>query len=536
VADGSCDVSCNISECSYDGGDCDLSTEDDIGLYDENQHLANYDDINLYNENHHESSNDNLFHNVNFGGDIVLEDPQGPGNRMNSLLDMLIKKNVKKDRLKGNLSLLREGDEIRYKNSNDNKNISDADNIPPFTYRHNIMSKFHYGRTKLDAKKTANQPKKNNNFQQYEEMFGEEGNGTLYSQRISQLQTIRKENTSSDNTFIVHGSTVVHQQNRSWYIDDNSLTKTRIENNDNHTNTEHSTQSYVDKLIGNSSTSVRHYHVDNADMHGDFYLEHANQNSSYIKETELKRNYNDMFVAFEKWQNVRSSVSSKKNLNHSLLYSSETFGGKASDSQHIHTATQSNQTFRAGKTLNSQTIKHEPIRDVSAYNVRLRKLYLKLNGKSDELQRLHAKHNPFSADVNHMHPELRHIDYDVEGRNRDKISKKKQKMVKMYDAQQYDISSPGKKPRDTFAESLLYVNRLYNKEFGFEPRKVPAHMPHLIDINVMEHLQARYCNCLLYKLLKVIVIVRMLCLLSSKGQRTVGGEIKIIFRHVVVMW
>ncbi|KAK7868002.1 hypothetical protein R5R35_010176 [Gryllus longicercus] len=49
-----------------------------------------------------------------------------------------------------------------------------------------------------------------------------------------------------------------------------------------------------------------------------------------------------------------------------------------------------------------------------------------------------------------------------------------------------------KRSKDTFAESLLFVNRLYNNEFGFEVRKVPAHMPHLIDKNVMEILQARF--------------------------------------------
>ncbi|XP_047097199.1 N-acetylglucosamine-1-phosphotransferase subunits alpha/beta-like isoform X1 [Schistocerca piceifrons] len=46
--------------------------------------------------------------------------------------------------------------------------------------------------------------------------------------------------------------------------------------------------------------------------------------------------------------------------------------------------------------------------------------------------------------------------------------------------------------RDSFAGSLLYVNRLYSKEFGFEVRKVPAHMPHLIDKKIMEDLQRRF--------------------------------------------
>ncbi|CAD5119659.1 DgyrCDS8253 [Dimorphilus gyrociliatus] len=42
---------------------------------------------------------------------------------------------------------------------------------------------------------------------------------------------------------------------------------------------------------------------------------------------------------------------------------------------------------------------------------------------------------------------------------------------------------------DTYAESLRHVNRIYNKAFGYSPRKVPAHMAHMIDRNVMYELQ-----------------------------------------------
>jgi hypothetical protein len=45
---------------------------------------------------------------------------------------------------------------------------------------------------------------------------------------------------------------------------------------------------------------------------------------------------------------------------------------------------------------------------------------------------------------------------------------------------------------DTYASSLLHVNRLLNKEFGTENRKVPAHMPHLIDIDIMNEMQLRW--------------------------------------------
>ncbi|KAM4569157.1 N-acetylglucosamine-1-phosphotransferase subunits alpha/beta [Odontesthes bonariensis] len=43
--------------------------------------------------------------------------------------------------------------------------------------------------------------------------------------------------------------------------------------------------------------------------------------------------------------------------------------------------------------------------------------------------------------------------------------------------------------QDTFADSLRYVNKLLNGEFGFTSRKVPAHMPHMIDRLIMQELQ-----------------------------------------------
>ena len=45
---------------------------------------------------------------------------------------------------------------------------------------------------------------------------------------------------------------------------------------------------------------------------------------------------------------------------------------------------------------------------------------------------------------------------------------------------------------DTFADSLRHVNRLYTKLYGHEPRKVPAHMPHFIQGDVMRALQDKF--------------------------------------------
>uniref|UniRef100_A0A673IMI1 N-acetylglucosamine-1-phosphotransferase subunits alpha/beta-like n=1 Tax=Sinocyclocheilus rhinocerous TaxID=307959 RepID=A0A673IMI1_9TELE len=52
-----------------------------------------------------------------------------------------------------------------------------------------------------------------------------------------------------------------------------------------------------------------------------------------------------------------------------------------------------------------------------------------------------------------------------------------------------DGTATGRRLRDTFADSLRYVNRLLNAQFGFTSRKVPAHMPHMIDRLVMQELQ-----------------------------------------------
>ncbi|XP_068729613.1 N-acetylglucosamine-1-phosphotransferase subunits alpha/beta-like [Montipora capricornis] len=49
---------------------------------------------------------------------------------------------------------------------------------------------------------------------------------------------------------------------------------------------------------------------------------------------------------------------------------------------------------------------------------------------------------------------------------------------------------PRRKLMDTFADSLLHVHRIYNRKFGYMGRKVPAHMPHMIDVKAMEELHS----------------------------------------------
>ncbi len=45
---------------------------------------------------------------------------------------------------------------------------------------------------------------------------------------------------------------------------------------------------------------------------------------------------------------------------------------------------------------------------------------------------------------------------------------------------------------DTYSDSLIHVNRLYTKAFGTEARKVPAHVPHMINVEFMNEMQRRW--------------------------------------------
>ena len=65
--------------------------------------------------------------------------------------------------------------------------------------------------------------------------------------------------------------------------------------------------------------------------------------------------------------------------------------------------------------------------------------------------------------------------------------KEKQEIESLYKVTVYR----GRNKLDTFGDSLRHVNTLYNKAFGYTARKVPGHMPHMVDKNIMAELQAR---------------------------------------------
>ncbi len=59
--------------------------------------------------------------------------------------------------------------------------------------------------------------------------------------------------------------------------------------------------------------------------------------------------------------------------------------------------------------------------------------------------------------------------------------------------QQYLMNTkPNRILLDTFASSLLHVSRIYNRAFSYRARKVPAHIPHMVDVDIINEMQQKF--------------------------------------------
>ena len=60
------------------------------------------------------------------------------------------------------------------------------------------------------------------------------------------------------------------------------------------------------------------------------------------------------------------------------------------------------------------------------------------------------------------------------------------------DSYKSDTSVTRRRLLDAYSSSLLHVSRIYNKAFGYKARKVPAHMPHMVDSDIIYEMQDRF--------------------------------------------
>ncbi|KAJ6231946.1 hypothetical protein M0813_05308 [Anaeramoeba flamelloides] len=80
----------------------------------------------------------------------------------------------------------------------------------------------------------------------------------------------------------------------------------------------------------------------------------------------------------------------------------------------------------------------------------------------------------------------RYKDYEINFEEYEKFKKNEEKKL------QGIKNLGGRKLLDTYSESLKFVSKLYNKEYGQENRHVPAHAPILINRDVIKDLHSKY--------------------------------------------
>ncbi|XP_032202488.1 N-acetylglucosamine-1-phosphotransferase subunits alpha/beta isoform X2 [Mustela erminea] len=120
----------------------------------------------------------------------------------------------------------------------------------------------------------------------------------------------------------------------------------------------------------------------------------------------------------------------------------------------------------------------------------------KITGKEQEKNRMEENANNY-IDVNEVLPgrKLQHytdsylgfLPWEKKKYFQDLLDE--EESLKTQLAYYTDSKHTGRQLKDTFADSLRYVNKILNSKFGFTSRKVPAHMPHMIDRIVMQELQ-----------------------------------------------
>ncbi|KAI4487528.1 hypothetical protein M0804_005677 [Polistes exclamans] len=168
-----------------------------------------------------------------------------------------------------------------------------------------------------------------------------------------------------------------------------------------------------------------------------------------------------------------------KNKSTTMLYGNSEVINNSAVVASVHTATITHRTLNS-KNHSSSTSDIKNLSDIKEYYD---------NNKTIRLSESNDLPDNILGNFNHtkLHIQLkRYLNDDiinlVQGNNTIKSNKFKYS----------DQWKHKKRQLDTYAESLLHVNKIYNIIYGFDRRKVPAHMPHLIDKWIVNSMQRKF--------------------------------------------
>lgn len=194
------------------------------------------------------------------------------------------------------------------------------------------------------------------------------------------------------------------------------------------------------------------------------YLQYFRENNiNRIKKLDILRNKNDNYLS---WNNAETSTIYIQTLNSYNLSTFKPIYDLKNSSSFMGLSTRGN----ANVQLNNE----EDNKDEFTRNAR-ELLYLRFLGR-----------NILNKTANHIERSKRYLNDDII--NLAKLNSS-MKFGKFAYSNQWRRNIRG---LDTYAESLLYVNKIYNAAYGLERRRVPAHMPHLIDKWVVSNMQQKF--------------------------------------------
>nr|CAD7401691.1 unnamed protein product [Timema cristinae] len=500
IGDGACDHTCNNLECTFDGGDCDLN-ENEISLYDDINVAGYVEEILKMDHIVPKESQEYLF---NVEKDINPNKLSNKADRVKRFLDVFKQKEIDiihRNNITGLSSTIINN--FKKNNVTGLNPVSIASKSHYYTIVNNTHADYEKHLKANDISIKFRLLAKIKTFQYPRSLFVKINNLKNFDSKdyvffLKTLQIASENSTIRPNLFIKQSKL----QNKS-FIDLRRDILRYLQKND---------KLFVENLLENNLTDNINYKKIYTKAH-DFY------NLQVIKLLQnvmlLYKSSKYIFQNFIENRTEQLKRNGKKIINNNKSFSSKNMQIKTLnildhhkenlrinfpslyDKDSIYQIEKLKSNYKAkNDTLKENTLKNKSfhrqkrgllfccfINESKLFNTN--KLTHNINSKLNEAaenQNFHLR-NLLQQNISTKHNKHTQNKTFMQNKIANKSLSKHQNLKKLYK------SLHKRKSVDNFAASLIHVNKLLNQKYGFEVRKVPAHMPHLIDREIMEKLQ-----------------------------------------------